>query len=227
MMSTSPGRVAAPLGAEPAAVPLSLEDLPELRAADVLQANEDLARWSRRVFRLSGQHLELRRGQVPHAWGLWLHVSAAGVPVTLGLSKPLAELLLQPDQLQLNGMTQPLLELWGARRLAGRMPEGVELRAVALDRDGLSQDCTGAPLKSVWKAVTAEQGQPTALCAGMWCGEHPMDDQILAWLRPWAVGQRPPSLAQCALALPLVAARWTVDADSLADLAVGDVLLLN
>lgn len=206
---------------------LGLDDLTEVRSDEVLQLNRDLALWARRQFRVSGQVLRVQRSQQLQAWRLWLHVAAAGVPVTIALSEPLADLLLQPDQLQLQALTQPLLTLWGARRLANRMPEGVELRAVALERQDLVQDDAGAPFRSIWEAVTAEQGQATGLSAALWCAQAPADEQLLTWLAPWAAGQTPPALAKCSLTWPLVAAHWTVDAESLTDLAPGDVLLLN
>jgi hypothetical protein len=208
-------------------VPLSLEDLTTLSLAEAARDNEDLALWGREVFEWSGFQFQLSRASGPLDAALWLQMQVAGQGVLVGLSAAVASALLKVDQLTLEDISPSVLSLWVHRRLSQRWPTHLPLVTAALRREDLAAEIRRWPLQSTWCAVSGSPAKPTGLGLSIW-SEDPCP---VEWLRdalsPWFVGQRPAALRYLSLPWPLVAARWTVDADVLTDLAVGDVLLLN
>jgi hypothetical protein len=210
-----------------APVPLTLDDLRILSRAEVARDNEDLALWGKVIFEWGGFRFQLSRASEPLDAGLWLQMQVAGQGVLVGLSAAVASALLKVDQLTLEDISPSVLSLWVHRRLSQRWPSHLPLMSAALRREDLAGEITHWPLQSAWCAVSGSPAESTGLGVSVWSP----DPCPLAWLRealsPWSAGRQPAAMRDLSLPWPLVAARWTVDADVLTDLAVGDVLLLN
>ena len=206
---------------------MSWDDLRELSRTDVERDNEDLALWGRAAFEWGGRKYQLARASEAIPAALWLQMQVAGQGVVVGLSPAFANALLQADQLSLADISPGVLSLWVHRRLSARWPAHLPLLNAALRREDLVGEGLHWPLQSAWCAVTGMPAEATSLGLSI----HSPDPCPAEWLRqalePWSIGQRPPALKHLSLRWPLVAARWTVDADMLTDLALGDVLLLN
>jgi hypothetical protein len=211
----------------PRVVAFSLEDLRSCSLAEIRRDNEDLATLSRQLYEWCGTQYEVGRAVEAVDEALWLQLNVTGQVVVIGLSRSLASALLQVDNLNWDELSPGILSLWAHQRLGPRWPAHLPLVDVALHRDGLGVDPSVWALQSHWSASLANASEPTSLAVSIW-SEHTCPlDWISQALAPWFVGYRPYPLRHLSLRWPLVAARWTVDAHVLSDLAIGDVLLLN
>lgn len=208
-------------------VAMSWDDLRELSSADVDRDNEDLALWGRAVFEWGGHQYQLARASEPIPASLWLQMQVVGQGVVVGLSPALANALLQVDQLNLADISPGVLSLWVHRRLSARWPAHLPLLNATLRREDLGGDGRNWPLQSAWCAVMGMPAEATSLGLSIYSPDPCPATWLRQALEPWSIGQRQAALKHLSLQWPLVAARWTVDADMLTDLALGDVLLVN
>lgn len=230
----------APIAAGPDARPdahstaIGLQDLIAFEGAEVDRLNADLAFLDRRIFQLGGLELRFVRlddgaptaetAAPPAAW-LWLE--RAGVPLLAGFSAAWAGAWTQDAGMGLDQLSEEALNLLAQLTLSPRLPAGLTLRAAALERDAMTDLPPGLGAVGRWSGRDAATGEPSGHEIQVWGGAGCTPQALYATVAPLTHRVLPPPLAQVPVPLPLVAARWSVDADQLHDLAVGDVLLLD
>ena len=219
--------------------PLGWDDLPALESAAVALRNADLALLGRRVFMVGGVPVQFQHealapmgtaGAVsaqsePAVW-LWLEWS--GAPLLAGVSKAWSAAVAQTLAGQaLDQLGEAGLDLLCQLRLAPLLPAGLILRQAALTRQALHDLPPGLQGLGSWVGRHQTTLEPSAHVAQLWAGPGFAVQALLFAFTSLAREQLPSPLAAMPIALPLVAARWRVDADELQDLAVGDVLILG
>lgn len=209
---------------------LTLNDLAVLDGPCVAKRNMDLLHLSRREYHCAGLVLRFGRQDADptpdQAGDVWLALVHAGQPLRLRISKPWAESLAGSAGLTLHGLDRGKLDLLCLTRLVPHLPSTLQYQAAAF-----------AP---------TELPEPTEdfVNHGIWCGVHCETDEVsghqvqieaaanfpiygfFASFDRYLRRAKPHRLAQLSLPVPLVAARWTVQASDLVGLEVGDVLLI-
>lgn len=222
--------------------PLGWDDLTALEAASVALRNADLAMLGRRVFTVGGVPVQFQHealapqgvaGSAPSEPSasepaVWLWLEWSGTPLLAGVSAAWAGAVAQTLAGQaLDQLGEPGLDLLCQLQLAPRLPAGLTLRQAALTREALHGLPTGLQCLGAWVGRHQATHEPSAHVAQLWTGPGFPLQVFLGAFKPLAHEQLPSPLAALPIALPLVAARWRVDADELQDLAVGDVLILG
>jgi hypothetical protein len=167
----------------------------------------------------------------PIEGGVWWHVQWGGQPLVLHLNDGLASALARALGFDLADLSDEALDLLGHWRGGNGLPPGLAWVQAARDPTRLSRLMPGdvpqgAPLRH-WTAVHAGSGEP---CGFEVCMHAPPGfalQRFYAAFESQVVARDPSTLGQLPWPLPLVAARWNVDAELLHDLSVGDVLLLE
>lgn len=211
---------------------VGLEALPALDRADVASRNADLLALGRAVFDIDGvpvvfsrQAIAAQGGARP---GVWLLLEWGGEPCVVGVSAALAGVMTQllvdqtPAQLGEAG-----LDLLGHARLAPLLPAGLNLRQLALSRNGLSEYSSAPDCQGVWVGFHLAAGEPSGHELEIWAAPGFALASMVRKLAQLANTQLPSPLATLPIALPLVAAQWHAPACIITDLAVGDVLFLG
>lgn len=164
------------------------------------------------------------------AWepAVWLWLEWSGVPLLAGVSTAWAGAMAQTlagagiDQLSDAGV-----DLLCQIKLAPRLPAGLMLRQAARARQALDDGLDGLELLGVWAARHLGTDEASGHAVQLWAGAGFALQSFLSAFAPLSSGRQASPLAGVPMTLPLVAARWHVDADQLLDLAVGDVLILG
>ena len=213
------------------AVSIGIEDLTELAGPEVAARNGDLQHFARREFALGGPPFRFERvmGQEPGAQrgDVWLALQFAGSAVVIRVAREWAAGLADASGVVLADLNNEMLNLLCLTRLAPRLPPGVSFLSAAFSRDGLELAFDGLEARGTWRSKLAATGEQGGQGFQLWAGSGfpvyaflaAFDGQVHRWL--------PPALATLNLSLPLVAARWSLDADQLVGLAPGDVLLIG
>lgn len=224
--------------------PLGWDDLPALDAAAVALRNADLAQLGRRVFALGGVAVRFHQAALPpqgaaRAEGglndpaaqepaVWLWLEWAGVPLLAGVSEAWAGAVAQSlAGLGLDALGEPGLDLLCQLQLAPRLPAGLILRQAARSRGHLEGVPGGLTFLGCWAGLHHASGEPSEHTVQLWAPPGLAVQALLAAFVPLARETLPSPLAGVPIALPLVAARWPMDAVVLQDLSVGDVLILG
>lgn len=221
-------------------IPVALEELPELDGREVARCNADLAQFGRRVFSVAGAPVLFHRAsenevsrseldtELARPGSAWLWLEWSGVPLLAVVSPALAEAVAQMvadtgvDQLGPSGM-----ELFGQLMLAPRLPEGLMLRQIGLSRMALGEMPSTPELLGTWWGRHRGTGEPSGHRITVFAAADFPLVALLTVVAGMASAILPSPLAGLPIPMPLVAARWSVDALQLIDLAVGDVLILN
>jgi hypothetical protein len=254
---TSPHDLSAtPRSPDPAAA-LGLADLAALDAGEAARRNADLAYLARRVFRLGGVAVRFIADTAPNAEAaptaagagagggpaatagaaglveaaddvaVWLWLEWAGAPLLAGLSAAWAAALAQGAGVGLEQLSDETLDLLWQLRLSARLPAGLVLRQAAFRREALTDLPAGLAFTGRWTGLHQATGEASGHGVQLWAGPGFPLQALHRAFEPFVSEVLPSPLAQLPIALPLVAARWSVDAAELQDLAVGDVLLLG
>lgn len=214
--------------------PVTFDDLPLLEGREVALRNADLALLGRAVFSVGGAPIRFQRTPGVAAASLrspaaaWLWLSWSGQPLLAAASAPLAEAVAQSvadaglEQLGPSG-----IELFAQLMLAPLLPDGLTLRQAALSREAMSEMPALREPLGTWQGRHLESGEPSGHWLALWAGPQFPLAALLGAVAGLASSRLAPALAALPVAMPLVAARWSVEADQLLDLAVGDVLMLG
>lgn len=216
------------------ATPITRDDLPGLDGREVALRNADLALLGRAVFSVGGAPVGFQR--VPGAVSVspsgqpavWFRLTWSGLPLLVAASTALADAVAQSladvgvDQLGASG-----LELLSQLMLAPLLPAGLTLREAACSREALTEMPEVTEPLGTWQGRHLDSGEPSGHWLALWAEPRFPLAALLGAVAGLASSHRPHALAALPIALPLVAARWSVDADQLLDLAVGDVLILG
>ena len=211
--------------------PVQISELPEVQAPDVAWRNADLQFFARRVYRFAGLQLRFERLEgVPssaplNGTGGWIALRFGGQEVVLQCSQAWLQTLLQAQGWTAEGLSEESLNLMGQTRLAAVLPEGVALQRLSFSSDGLLSGAV-EPL-GTWQARHASTQEPSDISVAVWA---PAGFSFYAFAKvwdAWLLGHEKPRFAALPWTLPLVGARWTIDAADIHGLAVGDVLLID
>lgn len=220
--------------AHPLEVPITREDLPWLDAREVALRNADLARLGRAVFSVGGVPLRFERVPLEpqaapaRAAGTWLWLSWSGLPLLAAISPALSDAVTQSmadvavDQLGDSG-----LSLFAQLMLAPHLPAGLTLRQAARTREAMVELPQGLEPLGLWQGRHLDAGEPSGHEVVLWAGPDFPISALLGAVARLASATSASPLSDFPIDLPLVAARWSVDAEVLQDLAVGDVLMLG
>jgi hypothetical protein len=215
-------------------VPITREDLPLLDAREVELRNADLGRLGPLVFSVAGVPLRFERAPdtahqtAPPPAGTWLWLSWAGLPLLAAVSPAFSDAVTQSmADVALDQLGESGLNLFAQLMLAPRLPTGLTLRQATRTREALQEMPQGLELLGRWQGRHLNSGEPSWHQVSLWgAADFPLG-ALLDALAHLAFSRRASPLARFPIALPLVAARWSVDAEVLQDLAVGDVLMLG
>lgn len=215
----------------PKPCPLTLDDLPELDAQMLAECNADLLHMGRREYDFVGQVLRFERRSVepsaPLAGDVWLAFQHAGSPLHVRVSRPWADAMAGAAGLSLNELGRDKLELLCLTRLSPLLPSTLQFLAAAFSNADLPQLPEPFLNHGTWCGVYSATGEVSALDFQIVAPSNfpvyafiaSFDRYLMRWL--------PPRLAGLPLSVPMVAARWTIDAGDLVGLEVGDVLLIS
>lgn len=214
----------------PAPVALTIDALTPLDAASVAARNTDLAHMAWREYALGGAAVRFERRQTVEALSgpgdVWLSVLHAGSPARLRISRAWADALASSAGLRLRDMGRDKLELLCLTRLMPHWPETVTLEAAAFTQDDLAAPSDALVSHGVWVGVYTASQEDSGHAVEVLAAPAFAVYALIAAFDQHLLRARPPRLAQLPWSLPLVAARWTIDAGELVGLEVGDVLLI-
>jgi hypothetical protein len=163
----------------------------------------------------------------PITGGLWWHGQWAGQPFLLHLNEGLASAWARSAGVELAELSEDALDLLGAWQTASWLPSGLTWVRAASDRRGLQGLPAELEPTRRWQAHHARTREQCGFEACL----HALPDFALqgfyAAFESFVVERDPQPLAGMHWSMPLVAARWDVDASVLADLDLGDVLFLE
>ena len=212
--------------------PIGVVDLPDLALSEVLLRNADLAVLGRAIFDVGGAEICFSRvasspenNDAPAAW-LWLEWS--GATFLAGISSAWAEVVTQrlADQ-SLTQLGEAGLDLLGHMRLAPLLPSGLNLRQVALTQNALQGEFGKLSCLGVWRGSHLATQEPSGHELQLWGGETFALESLLLCCAQMAKRHLSSPLAHMPITLPLIAAKWPVPVNILAELSLGDVLILN
>ncbi len=210
---------------------LTLDDLLALEARSVCERNIDLMHMGRREYGLGGlalrfERLELASTTQKHG-GIWLALLHAGLPVHVGVSRSWADSLVRTLGLTLDELSWDKLELLCLTRLLPVFPPSVQFQAAAYARTELPQQPDDFVNRGTWVGLHSATGEMSGHDWQIMASEA---FPVYAFIASFdAYLKHPPAarLARLPLPIPLVAARWMIDAGDLVGLEVGDVLLIG
>lgn len=208
---------------------LTLADLPVLELHPAL-SNAHLLWCSRRHFSVGGVDLQFEpvADVTPLApVAIWMQLDFAGAPCVLGLSAAWASALIQSDGWTLESLDDASLDLWCQTRWARQFPAGLLLTQSCFKRESLGLPVGEAMNRSAWIGRHVSSREISGHQLQLWTPDSfpVMALAELVGLKAKAV--LPSPLSSLPITLPMVAARWSVDAQDLVDLAVGDLLLVG
>lgn len=157
---------------------------------------------------------------------VWLWLEWAGAPMLAGLSAAWAGAATQAAGVGLEQLSDETLDLLAHLRLSARLPAGLVLRQAAFRREALADLPKGLVPIGGWTGRHLSTDEASGHAVRLWAEPGFPVQSLLRAFEPFVSEVLPSPLAQLPIALPLVAARWSVDAGELRDLAVGDVLLI-
>jgi hypothetical protein len=111
--------------------------------------------------------------------------------------------------------------------LAPLWPGGLVLRQATVAFETLTGVPEGLQALGTWVGRHQHTGEPSGHEVTLWAAPDFPLAALLDACAAWASARLPSPLEGLPIEMPLVAARWSIEAGQLADLAVGDVLLLN
>ena len=210
------------------------DELPMLDGREVARRNADLAQMGRLVFSVGGASVRFTRTPCDQAIteapreAVWLSLHWAGMPVLGAVSPALAHAvaLSLADQ-DLEQLGPESVGLFAQIVLAPLWPAGLVLRQAAVAYERLTGMPEGLQALGTWVGRHQNTGEPSGHAVTLWAAPDFPLAALLEACTGWASARLPSPLEGFPVELPLVAARWSVEAGQLADLAVGDVLLLN
>jgi hypothetical protein len=206
-------------------------DLAELDGEAVSRRNADLSRLGRCIFSIGGAPVRFEWSPdsvETFQSAVWLRLTWSGLPMLVVVSDALAEAVAQSlADLGIGQLGASGLELFAHLMLAPRLPQGLVLTEAALSLEALSEGPQELQSLGVWKGRHIRSDEPSGHLLQLSVGPDFPLESLLNACAGWASSSLPPPLAGLPIALPLVVARWCVDADQLLDLAVGDVLILS
>lgn len=211
--------------------PLTLDDLLVLEARSVSERNTDLMHMARREYGLGELGLRFERlalaSSTPPSGGVWLALLHAGLPVHVRVSRPWADSLAGTLGLTLDELSRDQLELLCLTRLSPMLPPSVQFQAAACARTELPQQPDDFVNRGTWFGLHGATGE---ISGHEWQIMASEAFPVYAFIASFdAYLKRTPAarLSRLPLSVPLVAARWMIDAGDLVGLEVGDVLLIG
>lgn len=214
-------------------VPLTVGELPALDVREVVRCNASLAHLARQVFAVGGVPVQFRWApmtdpDLPAGHDTWLWLDWSGMPLLVAASPALSNAVsLALADVSVDQLGEPGLDVLGQLMLAPRLPAGLSLHQAAPSRSALLGVPQGLEPLGVWQGWHGTSGEPSGHRLALWAEPAFPLAALLTAMASLATSRRPSPLASMPIALPLVAARWQVDAGQLHDLAVGDVLMLG
>lgn len=210
---------------------LGLEDLPSESSVAVLRRNQDLAHFARRVYRMAGTGLRFTRlGEdetLATPEDVYLSLTYAGTPFVLRVSGAWAEALAQEAGVSMTDLSGPSLQLLCMTRLIPLLPREVRLQSAHWVTPESQQVLLGLSHVGAWAGVHARTGEFTGHRFAVFAPDGFPLYSFFSSCDVWLQERTPSVLINLALPLPLVAARWSVKAADMVDLAVGDVLFIQ
>lgn len=230
---------------------LGWDDLPQLHGAQVAAAEADLRGLGGRVHRVAGLPVRLM-ASVPRVdvaapglgaplrddgiqGGVWWLAQWGGQLLVFHLNRGLASALAHQVGLVLDDLSDEALDLLGHWRGQSVLPEALQWLQATVDptrvrgwlaADGVEGGAAYWPVRH-WTAVHAATGEPCGFEACVHAAPGLALSSLYELFETWVIERSPPPLGHLPWALPLVAARWQVEAQVMDDLVVGDVLLLE
>jgi hypothetical protein len=208
---------------------LSLDDLP-VYGMHSAQNNAALAWCSRRHFSVGGVDLQFEPvAQVifPESAALWMQLDFAGTSCVLALSPEWASALIQNDGWTLDSLDDLSLDMWCRVRWAPLFPSGLLLTQSSFKIESLASITLDGMVQSSWVGRHVSSRELSGHMIHLWTPEHFPVTALAELVGAKAKTILSSPLLNLPITLPIVAARWCVDADDLIDLAVGDLLLVG
>lgn len=214
--------------------PIGLDELPMLDADAVGQSNQDLLHLACREYVLDGMPVRWARepgrdpGPAIDGRQVWWAFEYAGQTLRLGTSESLAQAWMAPWGLRLGDLNPQTLDLLAVSHLMPQLPPSLRFQAAAFSLDGLGPPSEELTPHGRWQAWHAQTGERLAHRVQVLAPPAFALYALVATLDSVLKPQRlKPRLAGFKVQWPVVAARWSVEAGELADLELGDVLLLS
>jgi len=211
---------------------IGLAELPILTAAAVKRRNMDLASMARAVFQIDGNAIvfSLAESDTNEEWqpAVWLWLRWNGQPCVVGVSESWAESVTNRlVSLSLDQLGEAGLDLLGHTRLAEAIPAGLNLTVVSVARAVKPDVLSSMKELGTWRGRDAATKEPSGHVLRLWADEQFALQSLLRAAAKQAAYLEPSPLAAMPIALALTAAQWRVPANILADLEVGDVLMVS
>jgi len=208
------------------ATPLTLNDLEAVTAKDAALQNAVLAAIGGRLYQIAGQQLILGLSKEGSGEALKLAVQFNGQNIVLGLSQSLVNALLQGEGVSLSDVNVDVLNLLVRLKAIPHLPQGVQFKGLALDKNQLEQAFQVLPKQVTLRGATqsgellnwdiAIYALPQTSLGAFFKGFEFMVAQMI-----------PSPLLKAKVPMPIVAAKTAIPAEQLRDIAVGDVILFG
>jgi hypothetical protein len=208
---------------------LTLDDLP-LCKLNSLQNNAMLTWCSRRIFSIGGVDLQFEPAFDVNSLApatVWMQLDFAGSACVLALSAAWAAALIQQDGWTLDAMDDLSLDMWCRVRWAPHFPSGLILAQSGFKVESLGPMALEGMTQLAWIGRHASSQELSGHELHLWTPENFPVKALAELVGQQAKAVLPSPLSGLPITLPMIAARWCMDAEDLMDLVVGDLLLIG
>jgi hypothetical protein len=208
------------------ATPLTLNDLEAVAAKDAALQNAVLAAIGGRLYQIAGQQLTLGLSKDGSSEALKVAVQFNGQNIVLGLSQGLVNALLQSEGASLSDVNLDILNLLIRLKAIPKLPQGIQFKGLALDINQLEQAFQMLPKQTTLRGAT-QSGELLSWDIAMYAMPQTSLGAFLKGFDLLVVQTIPSPLLKAKVPMPIVAAKTTIPAEQLRDIAVGDVILFG
>ena len=205
--------------------PLSIEDLSAIAGAQVATQNAVLSALNHRVYQIANQAVHLQLGVFGES-ALKVALQFNGQNIVLGISESLANALLKSEGGSLAELNEEILNLIIRLKLIPKLPQGVEFKGVYVVASAMPEHFQVLGQQVSLQAVIADTGESLNWQIGIYAMPQTSLAAFLKCFEFLVSQKRPSPLLKAKIPMPLIAARTSVPAEQLRDIAVGDVILI-
>lgn len=210
------------------AIPLTINDLEAVSVKEVASQNAILASIGSRVYQIAGQECIFGLAKDGGAEALKVAVQFNGQNIVLGLSPALVNALLQGEGVTLTELNEEVLHLLVRLKIIPSLHQGVQFKGLALaDNNSLESAFQALAKQATLRAAIPGSGELLDWDIAIYAMPQTSLGAFLKGFEFLVSQQIPSPLLKARVPMPIVAAKTTVPAEQLRDIAVGDIILFG
>ncbi len=209
------------------ATPLGLEQLEAVSAKDAALQNAVTSAIARRLYQIAGQSVMfgLADGQTSEVLKVALQFN--GQNIVLGLSQSLVDALLKGKSTSLTNLNVDILNLIARLKLVPVLPQGTELKGFHFGNESTLDAMLQALPKQVSLRAMTAAGEPMTWEIAIYALSQTSLGAFLKGFDAFVTQRIPSPLLKAKVPMLIVAAKTSVPAEQMRDLALGDVILFG